>query len=284
MYRNIFYPIPSLPSIYTPSNLFFFKTGGNDNTQLQVIPNTQEVQLPDEQPQDIETQLPDEQPQDIETQLPDTSHEEDEDEQKQKDDLYQIQSKEEKKKAKKDALLYFTTPNPKKFLTNASEEVMNILHNSLKELENYCDKSEFDEIDKIICERMHLLKGDIINIKINTPEIQRPKEEQKKSPDIKGVQKKVQELNELRKLGMQMNTPLGQPYQSPQFYPQGQPLQSPQFYPQEQLLQSPQGQPYQNPQDKFMGAVDSKVTDALQDLADSMDEEKGDELEDIYDM
>ena len=281
MYRNIFYPIPSLPSIYTPSNLFFFKTGGNDNTQLQVIPNTQEVQLPDEQPQDIdiETQLPDEQPQDIETQLPDTSHEEDEDEQKQKDDLYQIQSKEEKKKAKRDALLYFTTPNPKKFLTKASEEVMNILHNSLKELENYCDKTEFDEIDKIICERMHLLKGDIINIKINnTPEIQRPKEEEekKKTPDIKGVQKQVQELNELRKLGMQMNNPQGQPYQSPPFYPQGQPYQSPQFY--------PQGQYYQNPQDKFMGAVDSKVTDALQDLADSMDQEKGDELEDIYDM
>ena len=281
MYRNIFYPIPSLPSIYTPSNLFFLKTGGNDNTQLQVIPNTQEVQLPDEQPQDIdiETQLPDEQPQDIETQLPDTSHEEDEDEQKQKDDLYQIQSKEEKKKAKRDALLYFTTPNPKKFLTNASEEVMNILHNSLKELENYCDKTEFDEIDKIICERMHLLKGDIINIKINnTPEIQRPKEEEekKKTPDIKGVQKQVQELNELRKLGMQMNNPQGQPYQSPPFYPQGQPYQSPQFY--------PQGQYYQNPQDKFMGAVDSKVTDALQDLADSMDQEKGDELEDIYDM
>ena len=273
MYRNIFYPIPSLPSIYTPSNLFFFKTGGNDNTQLQVIPNTQEVQLPDEQPQDIETQLPDEQPQDIETQLPDTSHEEDEDEQKQKDNLYQIQLKEEKKKAKQDALLYFTTPNPKKFLTNASEEVMNILHNSLKELENYCDKTEFDEIDKIICERMHLLKGDIINIKINTPAIQRPKEEEKKkSPDIKGVQKQVQVLNELRKLGMQMNNPQGQPYQSPQFYPQGLPYQS------------PQGQPYQNPQDKFMGAVDNKVTDALQDLADSMDEEKGDELEDIYDM
>ena len=40
--------------------------------------------------------------------------------------------------------------------------------NSIDILENYCNKSVFDKVDDIICQRMHILKGEHIESKIST--------------------------------------------------------------------------------------------------------------------
>ena len=84
------------------------------------------------------------------------------------DNVIKIEKDPDLDEHRKEALKFFINDNPENYLTSCSEGAKKILMNSIDILENYCNKSVFDKVDDIICQRMHILKGEHIESKIST--------------------------------------------------------------------------------------------------------------------